>query len=309
MRAESGFALVLVLWALILLTTIGMAFGFAVRTESASGLALSESVKAEAIATAGVRRAILGLLLKDREARWRTDGRTYVIPWADAALHASIRAENGKIDINYAQQPLLEGLFELLLPDTEPQVLAAAVLDWRDRDDTPRTEGAEQEDYEAVGRRGPTNAPFASIEELAQVLGFDSHMLEQLRPYVTVYGRNARVNAVSAGVRVIAAIPGISTEIAEQFVNDRDAKIAEGEGKDEDETPDFSLLSAGDRYLDKRTNASLVNIRASARLAGGASAIVEAVVLLGNRGKPYEILDWVLPPSEPPVREVLIAEQ
>lgn len=303
MLTERGFALVLVLWALILLTVIGMSFGFAVRIESASGSALSEQVQAEAIATAGVRRAILGLLLEDSEARWKMDGRVYEIPWPDATLRATIRAENGKIDINYAQQPLLEGLFGSLLPENDPEKLAAAVLDWRDRDDRARPEGAERDEYETGGRRGPANARFASIEELAQVLGFDSTMLEQLRPFVTVYGRNARINAVAADVKVIAAIPEISAETAAQFVAERNASIEAGE------EPDLELLDAGQRYLDKRAQSSIVSIRADARLHGGASAAIDAAVQLRNRDRPYEILDWRLPLPEIARRDDSVPEQ
>jgi general secretion pathway protein K len=303
MRAERGFALVLVLWALILLTTIGMAFGFAVRIESASGVALSEQVQAEAIATAGVRRAILGLLVEDNDARWKTDGRVYDIPWPDATLRATMRAENSKIDINHARQPLLEGLFAALLPESDPEVLAAAVLDWRDRDDRMTREGAERDEYAAVGRRGPANARFASVEELAQVLGFDGTMLEQLRPYITVYGQSHKVNALTADVAVLAAIPDISGETAGQFVAERDAAIAAGEA------PDLDLLRAGNRYLDRRLRPLVVNIRANARLHGGAAAAIDAVVLLRSRSKPYEILDWRQPLPDPAARAEPVTER
>ena len=132
LRTQSGFALVLVLWALVLLTTIGVSFGFAVRVETGSGTALADQVKAEAIATAGVRRAILGLIAEDTSMRWKTDGREYEIAWQDATLRVTLKAESGKIDLNAASPQLLSGLFANLFPDVETQPLTDAVMDWRD---------------------------------------------------------------------------------------------------------------------------------------------------------------------------------
>ena len=149
-RTESGFALILVLWALVLLTTIGVSFGFAVRVETGSGTVLTDQVKAEAIATAGVRRAILGLIAEDPTERWVTDGRWYDIGWQDADLRVTLRAESGKIDLNAASPQLLAGLFENLFPESDRNALTDAVVDWRDRDDRVSENGAEAADSAAL---------------------------------------------------------------------------------------------------------------------------------------------------------------
>jgi general secretion pathway protein K len=295
MRTDRGFALVLVLWAMILLTVIGISFGFAVRIETGAGTLLADQVRAEAAATAGIRRAVLGLLATERELRWHTDGRQYEIPWPDATLRVSMRAENGKIDLNYAPRQLLAGLFENLLPGADADALADAVIDWRDRDDRRSAQGAEDFEYRAAGRWGPANSRFTSVAELSQVLGFDAAMVSTLTPHLTVFARRPRIDPVAANATVLAAIPGISPTLAEQFVVERDAALAA------DTEPDLRLLAPGSRYLDTRGTGSVASIRSEARLEGGASAVIEAVINLRARGQAYEVLDWRQPlPDQPP---------
>lgn len=293
-RAQFGFALVLVLWALVLLTTIGVSFGFAVRVETGSGTALADQVQAEAIATAGVRRAILGLIAEDNELRWKSDGRTYKIVWPDADLHVTIRAESGKIDLNAASPQLLIGLFENLFSEADAEALTGAVVDWRDRDDRLSENGAEVEEYEAAGRSGPANARFTSVAELSQVMGFNGAMTEIATPYLTVYSKQPRVNVLSAGVGVLAAIPDISYEMAEQFVIQREADLAA------EQTPDVTAFKASRRFVATRQTASVVEIKANAVLSGGASATVEAVINTRAGDQAYETLNWRTP-MPPPV--------
>ena len=290
MRTERGFALALVLWAMILLTVIGVSFGFAVQVETAGGTLLADQVRAEAAAAAGIRRAMLGLLATDRDQQWQADGREYEIPWPDANLRVTMHAENGKIDLNYAPVTLLAGLFEKLFPNADAEALADSLMDWRDRDEQRSPKGAEAPEYAAAGRWGPANSRLTSVTELSQVLGFDAAMVERLTPYVTVFARRPRINPMAADATVLAAVPGIDTAVAEQFI-----AVRQSLAQDPDERPDLSLLAAGSRYLDARSNTNVVAIRAEARLQDGTTATVEATVNLRSRGQPYEILDWRLP--------------
>ncbi|MEJ2577095.1 MAG: type II secretion system protein GspK [Gammaproteobacteria bacterium] len=290
MRADRGFALVLVLWALILLTGIGLAFGFAVRVETGSGSILLDQVRAEAAAAAGVRRAVYGLLADDERLRWQADGRAYQMPWADANLRISMLTETGKIDLNYAPAPLLEGLFANLFPDVDAAALSAAVVDWRDRDDRPGEGGAERDAYAALGRPGPANQRLASVDELAQVIGFDAAMVDRLRPHVTVYAMRPRIDALTADLEVLAAVPGLTRAAAAQFVANRPQQA------DGDARPDLRALAAGARYLESRRRVNVVRIRAEATQPDGFTATVEAVVRISGRGGGnHEILDWRVP--------------
>jgi len=297
-RGERGLALILVLWSLMLLTAVAVSFGYAVRVETAVGSALSDQVRAEAVAASGVRRAILGVLTEDKEARWPVDGRVREIPWPDAVLRASVRSESAKIDLNHAPKELLMGLFTNLLPGGEAvaEALADAVI--------ARREQVAAQAPAATTRRGlptarpPTAAPaatapaaagrlaFRSVDELAQLPGFTADGIWRLRPYLTVHGGKAKVDAASADVEVLAAVPGVSRDAAVAFVRDRAAR------SDETQALDISPLGEGARYLDAASKAAVANVRALARLQGGAVAMVDSVLRIGRGGKRYEILEW-----------------
>ena len=298
MRGERGLALILVLWSLMLLTAVAVSFGYAVRVETAVGSALSDQVRAEAVAASGVRRAILGVLTEDKEARWPVDGRVREIPWPDAVLRASVRSESAKIDLNHAPKELLMGLFTNLLPGGEAvaEALADAVIARRER--------VAAQAPAATPRRGlptarpPTAAPaatapaaagrlaFRSVDELAQLPGFTPDGIWRLRPYLTVHGGKAKVDAASADVEVLAAVPGVSRDAAVAFVRDRAAR------SDETQALDISPLGEGARYLDAASKAAVANVRALARLQGGAVAMVDSVLRIGRGGKRYEVLEW-----------------
>jgi general secretion pathway protein K len=70
----------------------------------------------------------------------------------------------------------------------EPAELAANLIDWIDADAVTPAGSPEDEPY--LGRTPPyhaANRPLLSLEELRLVAGFDSPLVEALRPYLTVY--------------------------------------------------------------------------------------------------------------------------
>lgn len=292
---ERGLALILVLWSLVLLTTIGLSFGYAVRVETAGGLALSDQVRAEAVAAAGVRRAIAALLVKDAKLRWATDGAVREVPWQDAVLRVSVRPESAKIDLNLAPPELLMGLFANLLPESDAEALAEAVVLRRQGGEEPSEPEAPAAAPARAGRAGrateaveperPKQA-FVTVGELVRVPGFEPAAVQRLRPYLSVHAGSAKVDAATADLEVLAAIPGVSRDSAQRFVQERTARLGTGERLD------LSSLGAGPNHLEARSTAKATNIRAVAHLRGGAGATVEAVLQLGRGGGAITLLDW-----------------
>lgn len=300
MARDRGFALVLVLWALLLLTTIGISFGYAARVETVTGNTLSDAVRAQAVAAGGVRRAIIGLLAKDEVLRWPVDGQVRAIPWPNALLRVSVRAESAKIDLNQAPPELLARLFENLLPESDAERLVTVLLARREQAAARpehETEGhASRSPRLARGARpargvrpaGLTQQAFASIDELVELPGFDLESVARLRPYLTVYSGRPKVDAVSADLEVLAALPGVTRETVLRFVEERVAKPAA-----DGEPLDLSLLGEAAAYLEAGSKAAVTNVRAVARLNAGGAALVEAVVNLGGSGSmPFQLLDW-----------------
>jgi general secretion pathway protein K len=131
-----------------------------------------------------------------------------------------------------------------------------------------------------------TRPAFRSVDELAQLPGFTPDSVWRLRPYLTVHGGKAKVDAASADVAVLAAVPGVTPDAAAQFVRDRAARSSDTQALD------LSVLGEGAAYLDASPRSTVANIRALARLKGGAAAMVESVLKIGGGGKPFELLEW-----------------
>jgi general secretion pathway protein K len=95
----------------------------------------------------------------------------------------------------------------------EPAELAANLIDWVDADTVTQAGSPEDEPY--LSRNPPyhaANRPLLSLEELRLVAGFDSLLVEALRPYLTVYPTVAPgcVDAVTGcGVNLNTAPPHV----------------------------------------------------------------------------------------------------
>lgn len=225
-----GFTLILVLWVLVLLSIVAASFSSTIRVETRAGAWAAESVQIEATALAALHRTILFITAKEQEQRWQADGQPHGFAFQGYKVIIRVRNEGGKVDLNFAPREVLLKLFQQQIGTADHPALVDALIDWRDRDDEASPQGAEAEDYTAAGRSyEPSNAALISVSELSQVMGFNNTLVEKLRPFVTVYARRPKIDVSSAPLQVITALPGISREAAEQFVEQRTAKLAAGE--------------------------------------------------------------------------------
>ena len=290
LRAQSGVALVLVLWMLALLSVIAGNLVFSSRTAVLVAGNLYSRAKAEAAADAGVHKAIQELLRPQADLeRWKGDGRTHLWNFQDASLRVTILDESAKIDLNAAPTGLLKGLFrELGEAEPDATALADAVADWRDADDLRSLHGAEKADYAAAGRDyGPANAPFETIEELRQVLGMNDELFRRLEPFVTVYSRQAGINSAVAQREVLLALPGATPEQVDFFLEQR--RILLEQGLPVPVFPAAQGLASGAIGL-------VFSIQVEVVLSDNARFSREAVVrLTGNVREPVAVLAWRAP--------------
>jgi general secretion pathway protein K len=272
-RRESGVALVLVMWVAVLLTVIASSFIVERRTEA---LMIGNSIsiaRAEALAGAGVQRAIFELYRNDNAPEaWKRDGSVYMMELDGVPLKVEIRDESAKIDINTAAESLLRGLLVSSgLPDDEASRVLDAILDWRDPDSLKRPNGAEESDYKAAGLQyKPANGPFQAIEELQLVLGMRPEIYRRIAPSITVFSRQQGVNAQLASREVLLALPGVTTEMVDEYIGRREAARAAGQP-----LPAFQqAVSMGAGYT------MVATIRSEARLDDGTVFAREAVAVL-----------------------------
>jgi general secretion pathway protein K len=68
--------------------------------------------------------------------------------------------------------------------EINPSIMVNSLADWQDDNETTWINGDEKEDYNLPGM--PTNLPLQTIEELKQIRGFNSKIVEVLKPYLTI---------------------------------------------------------------------------------------------------------------------------
>ena len=254
------------------------------RHEARVAADMESIARAEATTTAVMHTAVLALSSSDPEQRWQADSQTHLIPWPGATSKVVVRSESGRIDINRAPRELLIGLFSELFADADPEALADAVIDWRDSDDRPGPAGAEKNAYLSAGYRYvPANTPFDSVNELGRVIGFDSEMLAEAGDYVTIYSRQPRINAASADLVVLTAVPGIDGDQAQAFIAHRERVLAEGGALD------YTPLRTGRRFLDTRPGGKYLSLDIEVVLDEGLRRHEHAVILL-DRTRGYRLL-------------------
>ncbi len=228
-RRATGVALVGVLWLLVLLSLIALNLSSGSRTELQLAGNARLAASARHVAEAGVNWGIWSLLQANTSG-WLADGSVRSLELDGLSVEVALFDEQGKIDLNEADPLLLQGLFESVgLSEKAARAQVDAILDWRDEDDLLHPDGAEEEQYRAAGLLGPANRPFERVQELRQVLGMSEALYQQVLPALTLYSNKAEVNPLVAPREVLLALPGISPESIERFIEERRRNYQSGQ--------------------------------------------------------------------------------
>lgn len=280
-----GVALLLVMWLIALLAALVGGFAMAARVEYLQGRVLSRGLVAEQAARAGIEYALVRLADDDPRRRWLPDGRGYEWEFGEARLRIEIIDENGKVDLNTAQLPLLSGLLRAL--GTDPQEadrLAGAIVDWRDPDVLSQPAGgAEDGDYAAAELPyGAKDSGFETQAELQAVLGMTPQLYAGLAPHLTVFSGRVMPDPAFASAEVLAAM-GLDAE----------AIIAQRRRWDPASGQPPPVIEGGGALVG--ASSGTYSIRSRARLRDGREALLRVVVRSGGTGMPgmaYLPLQW-----------------
>ncbi|MEM7224689.1 MAG: hypothetical protein AAF495_17055 [Pseudomonadota bacterium] len=323
-RAERGIALISVLWVLTLLAVITASFATTSRTEVNLARNLVENAEAQALAEAGVQRAIFGLLRPTQQGGLRADGALYVWAYGGGQVRFSVTDEGGKVDLNAAQEDLLSALLRALeVGRAESDDIAAAIVDFRDANNRSRALGAEDGDYLAAGLDyDAKDAPYDDVGELRQVLGISAELYEALTPLVTVYTGRRSPHGPSAPEAVRQALNLLAEEDDGDPQQGEDVVEFEPLGLSSDAAGGTDPEAAGDLSEEElqglletadggpatleegadtaeRSGSGIYRIRAEGRSERGATAALEVVVrLAGRAGPPYRVMSWRRAPLE-----------
>jgi len=289
-RRDTGAALVIVLWVVLVLSLeVG-----ALTLQMVDGLNLVENATAamrgQALMHAAVDLAAMRLAARDSKDKWVAGGQTRVVRIAGVDVRLTISDENTRINLNAAEPELLNGLiFELTGSRAEAERMTDRIVDWRDADRDRRHLGAEDGDYARSGRGGgAADQPFLDAADLTRILDMPEELAAELRPNVTVYSADGHINPASASPTVLRALPGVSR----QSIDHREA------AHDAGPSGQAADLAPAQKYLSQTqgpTYRICVTTGANQRLA---TASGMAIVTLGlDAAAPYRTIAWRFRPG------------
>ena len=238
---RGGFALVVVIVVVLLASFLASQLIMQVRTE----LAVSHNIKARVsghfLAEAGLSLGLFRLL--DRpldipaigpEEDWEDfyQGYEYQVFLPKGKVTYFVSSESGKIDLNKAEDPLIQLFLEYQLGEDKEEEISTvldSLLDWKDNDDLYRENGAESDYYGAlkdpyIARNGKIEDPadFFLIKGTGPMLG--KFFAEEI---FTVHNTDGKINFNSLTPAMLDFLTGGDKEKAAAY---RDA-LVEFKGK------------------------------------------------------------------------------
>ena len=242
-NSQSGIALLIVLWILMILMVIVFSFAVMTRSENQGLLAFKEGLEKKFLAEAGVNRGIMEIVYRSVNLHqaafeghevWRLDGTPYEISMGSDRYRVRIMSERGKISLNSltdASGILLKNL--LINRGGAPQtadVIVDSILDWKDSDDLHRLSGAENDYYLSLPKPYKArNAGFETLEELIYVRGMTPEILygedqkKGLINFLSIAGTTNSISLNEAPLEILAALPGMDAEKAQRLMEFRAA--------------------------------------------------------------------------------------
>jgi general secretion pathway protein K len=205
-RGERGFALLVVLWSLVLIGLLTTQILSAGRTSMALASNLRDAAEARARADGAIYVAIFHLLQSGAN-QWPADGGTHTLGTGAVTLTVRIDSLAGKINPNLASTALLAGLFQATgVAPAQAKQLAGGIIGWR----SPAATKAETQALLAAYKRanlpyGPPARPFTDLSDLADVIGMTPSVLANALPYMSLY-QSGDPDPAQAGVVVRRAL-------------------------------------------------------------------------------------------------------
>lgn len=230
---QEGIALVVVLWAVALLSVLLLALLQEWQLETRLQADFLQKRRCRHLAEAGFHYTIGKIMaLKQAEADpeaaaagdltlWRPDGTVNRLEWGDDRLEIRIFDEGGKINLNRAGAEILINLFMALgYNEAEAAKRVRAILSWRGSDFLlPQS----RPDYSFYLQQIPPyrlkNKPFDTVEEVRWVWGCADLSPRLVNEIFTVQEVEANINLNAAGRPVLEALglPGAAAAALEQL--------------------------------------------------------------------------------------------
>ncbi len=256
---ESGIALILVLWVMVLLIALGTEFALSMKTEVNTTRNFKEDAETYYLAKAGMNLGKAEILSDAQFHSW-TEEKGYIfgpvasrnneddnktpaavqpqaqqeeeleapeppqrteLPLGKGFIHYSIRDENGKININTASRDVLIKALAAngLSLGSDRDTIVDSILDWIDKDDRHRVNGAESDYYRGLSPAySAKNGPLDSVEELLRVRGVTPELFYGSEEYKSQESSDAENAPGLARIFTVQSVSQFNPNTAERAV-------------------------------------------------------------------------------------------
>jgi len=221
-----------VLWSLFLLAALALVIDVSITSQLTLAGRLRDRTLVRYLAEAGFKRAVVELRADEtveydalNELWSRNEDAFKGIPLIDGAsvnveyvveqeeadeedVFYGLIDEDRKININTASVIVLQRIFEWVGETTAQEAtdIADSIVDWRDVDDEPLTNGAEETYYQGLDPAYDCkNASFDILEELFLVKGMTKDVFDKVQDHLTIYG-TGKVNINTASPVVLQSL-------------------------------------------------------------------------------------------------------
>ena len=293
---ERGIALVIVLWVGLLVAAIAGAFILDTRNSTRLTRNFLDNAEARALADGGVHLAIFEVLRSDAETQLQRDGRIYRRDVPGGTLEFAVEDEAGKIDLNNANDELLEGLFRSAGVDSDKASTFVQAIDNIRRGEESRSQssrssgglGARNRSGIRINRRSArrnARRAFHSVDSLGQIPGMTADLHALLRPALTVFG-DRKLHYLSSPREALLAIPGITAEAVDTFLLGRTG--------DEANDPLGEFLVGGQaRAYWRKSESKFVTVKVLAQSENGAKFARIAIVEIAEKDdQAFIVKEW-----------------
>ncbi len=210
-KFQNGFALLVVIMVLLLVSFLAVQMTLSVRTELKIGTNTTSGINGRFLAEGAVSKAVFRLIdtpkdtakkmeesLSEEDEDLFVEGLEYTetLPSGEVRYYAA--NDSGKIDLNRCPRKLFDLFLEYNgLTEEERVILLDSLEDWRDTNDMHRLNGAEKEYYEGLpDPYQPRNGLLEDVAELYLIRGADVLRDRLKGPYdvFTVKGKQNKIN-------------------------------------------------------------------------------------------------------------------
>jgi type II secretory pathway component PulK len=310
-RSESGVVLLIVMSGILVLTLVVFALSSSVRVAGEELANRKEHLQAYYLARGGIftTAALLTEVSTTSEKASFHPGQRSV-GWVEGTgrVDVEITDENGKIDLNWASETVLERLLSALGSDLQSaRSVATAIVEWRNPSSLTRWGSAvASSNLLQFDPSQPAKIDYRSVEELLNVPGVtpelfyghyvrrdDGRFLRQsgLIDCVTVDSGSTQININYAPYPVLLALTPEDPRVADYIVAGREKQPFHSTA---DLTSEFPVsLNAETLSALTTQDSGRYSLLSSGRIHGGTVARIQAVVnVLGVSNGRFQLVSW-----------------